>query len=522
MKPRLRQQSPFVLVACLVAIGIFVAGDAARGQLVPEPPATGTAKGGASLGAQTGAEALLRGPLHEAFAEQIDISAAAAVVVPKKPPAPIEEVPPAVRPEGSNVAWIPGYWAWNAEGQDFDWVSGGWRKPPPGRRWVPGYWQEADSGYRWVAGTWVEADARTLAYLPPPPESLEKGPASPAASDLDIWVPGCWVYEDAQYRWRPGFWGQSQADWIWIPDHYVWTPAGVIFVAGYWDYRLADRGVLFAPVAFGAGAGVSVRFTPGVVIDLDRVYVHLFIAPGFHHYYFGDYYGDAYVAMGIYPWFQFQTGARGYDPLLPYYAWSNSRSGVDLVARLGGWHAYYLAKAELRPPHTLADVAAFANVHAGSAYLDQSILGQPLPALHAKAGAGLRVPLVHLSDAQVSAIVGDIAQVHALAGQRLKVETSVPGVARLDTAAAASVQAPGISLDLPAVTSPLGIPSVRAGVAAPGVRVPGVRTPDVRVPGVKVPGVRTPGVNVPGVRVPGIRTPGIRADEGGGGIGLFD
>jgi len=39
-------------------------------------------------------DVLLRGPLHEAFANQVDLSPAAGLIVPEAPPAAIDELPP--------------------------------------------------------------------------------------------------------------------------------------------------------------------------------------------------------------------------------------------------------------------------------------------------------------------------------------------------------------------------------------------------------------------------------------------
>ena len=74
-----------------------------------------------------GTEVQTRGPVHEAFAEIVTFDAQAGVVVNKAPPEPIEELPPDEKPEGENVTWIPGYWAWDDERTDFLWVSGTWR-----------------------------------------------------------------------------------------------------------------------------------------------------------------------------------------------------------------------------------------------------------------------------------------------------------------------------------------------------------------------------------------------------------
>src|SRR5438270_31607 len=75
-----------------------------------------------------------RGPVHEAFAQPFDLKPEPGPAVPKEPPAPIPEVPPEERPQGDNVQWIGGYWAWDADRGDFMWVSGTFRNPPAGRQ----------------------------------------------------------------------------------------------------------------------------------------------------------------------------------------------------------------------------------------------------------------------------------------------------------------------------------------------------------------------------------------------------
>src|SRR5580704_1381995 len=75
-------------------------------------------------------EVLTRGPVHEAFAETVAFNPQPGVVVMRDCPAPIVELPPELKPEGANVTWIPGYWAWDDERNDFLWVSGIWRDLP--------------------------------------------------------------------------------------------------------------------------------------------------------------------------------------------------------------------------------------------------------------------------------------------------------------------------------------------------------------------------------------------------------
>src|SRR4051794_23835733 len=91
-------------------------------------------------------EVLARGPVHEAYAEPSEREPKATPVIPKEPPKPIEELPPDQKPEGDNVQWMPGYWQWDDDKQDFLWVSGFWRGPPPERTWGPGGWRGGAGG----------------------------------------------------------------------------------------------------------------------------------------------------------------------------------------------------------------------------------------------------------------------------------------------------------------------------------------------------------------------------------------
>jgi hypothetical protein len=147
----------------LAAATILFLGSAACSPLlaqVPPPPmlsddhSQSAPPGGgnqAPAGSQAGPEVLTRGPIHEAFAEVVSYNPQPGQIVSKEPPKAIEELPPAEKPEG-DYTWIPGYWAWDQEREDFIWVTGAWRIPPPGTTWMPGYWNQAANGYQWVGG----------------------------------------------------------------------------------------------------------------------------------------------------------------------------------------------------------------------------------------------------------------------------------------------------------------------------------------------------------------------------------
>ena len=267
-----------------------------------------------------GQEVLTAGPVHEAFAEPTAGNPVPGLVVARKPPEPIEEMPPDVKPQGENVVWVSGYWAWDDTRKDFIWVSGIWRDAPPDHAWVSGYWSQTAEGFQWTPGFWNHASAQQVSYLPQPPQELNNQPSTPQPSANDFYVPGNWQYADNRYVWHAGYWTAVQPDWIWVPAHYVWTPSGYLYLPGHWDYALARRGVLFAPVAFNGPvyAQPNYVYAPSVVIDPGVLTASFFVRPGYGHYYFGDYYGPTYVGLGFTPWF---SVGFGYDPLFSYYRW---------------------------------------------------------------------------------------------------------------------------------------------------------------------------------------------------------
>jgi hypothetical protein len=309
---------------------------------------------------------LTRGPVHEAFAQPLESDTKNALIVPKQPPAPIEEEPPAEKPDGANVLWVSGYWAWDDDRKDFLWVSGIWRDAPPGQVWVAGYWSAVEGGYQWTGGFWTPAKQQDVEYLPEPPASLDNGPNTTAPSENDVWVPGNYMYRETRYVWRAGFWSRAQPNWIWVPAHYVWTPSGYVFVDGFWDYPLVRRGVLFAPVYF---ANPIYRrrgffYSPSIVIDSGLLTINFFARPSYCHYYFGDYYDPGYARWGFRPWISAGFGGVrvgfGYDPLLVYYRFEHRRDP--------GWfntqrerYTYLEKNADARPPRTYIQQTKIVN-----------------------------------------------------------------------------------------------------------------------------------------------------------------
>jgi hypothetical protein len=302
-----------------------------------------------------GTQVLTRGPVHEAFAGMVTFNPQPGVVVAKAPPDIIEEMPPAERPEGDTVAWIPGYWGWDDERSDFLWVSGTWRALPPGRAWIAGYWGNTSQGYQWTSGYWADASARETTYLPPPPASIEVGPNVAAPSSDYGWTPGCWIWYSGRYAWQPGYWALGRVDWDWMPAHYLWTPRGFIFVGGFWDYPVTRRGILFAPVYFNAGvySRPGYYYSPAIVINLGVFSDHLFLRPRYSHYYFGDYYAPSYYQAGFYASFSFQSSHYGYDPIYSHQRWEH-REDREWSHRVEASYENRRDHEAARPPRTWA------------------------------------------------------------------------------------------------------------------------------------------------------------------------
>src|SRR5262245_5986531 len=116
------QRAGLALLVAGITGALAVAGGA--WQDPPPPPQPGEQAPQRDPAAPQGVDALASGPVHEAFAEPVVFNPEPGPVVPKQPPDPIEEVPPDQKPEGENVAWVPGYWSWDEERDNFVWVSG--------------------------------------------------------------------------------------------------------------------------------------------------------------------------------------------------------------------------------------------------------------------------------------------------------------------------------------------------------------------------------------------------------------
>ncbi|MGB2499817.1 MAG: hypothetical protein ACPIA2_08980 [Mariniblastus sp.] len=307
-------------------------------------------------------EILMRGPLHEAFAEAHLADPQPNPVINQKPPADLKELPPEFRPEGKNIIWVAGYWSWDEEKNTFIWISGVWRDAPPKRNWIPGYWEEFDDGARWISGFWLDEtlDQEELSYLPEPPSNFESGPSVEAPNDNYFYCPGYWEFQTdrQEYFWRSGHWHPRQKNWIWIPARYVWTPRGCVYRRGYWDYEFEKRGTVFAPVAFDDNWHFhdTYRYRPNYCIDTGaNFFVHLFFRDNCSQYYFGDYYDNQRHNNHYHSWVTRRNLHDQYDPLMAHYCGRSHRyNDFPLLNWIDTQHRYYETYRNLRPQISLS------------------------------------------------------------------------------------------------------------------------------------------------------------------------
>jgi len=391
----------------------------------------------------------LRGPVHEAFAERVSVDPTPGITVDKKPPTAVDEIPPEVKPEGNNIVWISGYWAWEQQQNDFIWISGVWRATPDGMRWVAGYWAPTQNGgYQWVSGFWSPADMQEVDYAPTPPQSLEQGPNQPAPGDDYFWVPGCYNYNNNNWAWQTGYWSPYQAGYMWMPSRWMWTPRGSIFCRGYWDYPFASRGQLFAPIWLSGNLRArGYRYSPNYGINTGSLGLNLFVNGNLPSYYFGNYYGAG--GLGFNPWFQQTRFRGGYDPVFGYNNWYFARQGVNYRDRLAGWHSTFQDNVNLRPAATLADQRVWlkTNANADKAIVSQAVLGRSLSDISGGANAKA---FVKLNAEQRTAMANVSQQFRAMGENRLKLEggargTTRPGAAGVNANAGAKLKLPEVA-----------------------------------------------------------------------------
>src|SRR5262245_13167553 len=311
---------------------------------------------------QDGVEPLARGPVHEAFVEFARTKLVGGPVIAKKPPALLEEMPPAEKPADEDTQWICGYWSFDEERDDFLWVSGVWRVPPPDRQWVPGHWAQVDGGWQWVPGFWAPADAGDVEVVPAPPDQPPANdPVPPPPGPDHTFVPGCYVPRANGFTWRPPCYVENRPGWVYVPPHYCPCPTGFIFVEGYWDFALRSRGLLFAPafIAVEYRSQPSFVYTPCYVVHDQALLGAMFVRQDMG-YYFGDYFGARYQRAGYSSFLEIRLGGGyGYDPLFSYYRYEN-RGAPYWERDMVGLYAARRLGSVPPPPRTVAQQQALA------------------------------------------------------------------------------------------------------------------------------------------------------------------
>ena len=253
------------------------------------------------------------GPLHEAFLSPA--KDAPPEYRDKAPPPPIVERPGVDRPS-PQAEWISGYWNWDPSRNDFVWVTGTWRVPPPGRFWVNGYWRRDDRGWYRVPGFWSDRKTDRIDYRKdgPPSDHPDDNPGEAPGEDY-FYVPGQYYPDGKGVTWKSGFWAKAQPGWSWVPAQWVRQPEGWTFQEGYWDRNLEDRGTLFAPAEVSESARLAdTVYQPYTQISPES-YGLLYGAFGRPNTYYDGYPGCYFDDSGRY------YGYAQYGTLSPYYGY---------------------------------------------------------------------------------------------------------------------------------------------------------------------------------------------------------
>lgn len=240
-------------------------------------------------------------PIHEAFVVK-STEDYAPRSIPNQPPAPInEQIPAKPFPE---AIWISGYWAWVVEKNDFTWVCGVWRRPPPNQVWVSGFWNQNPDGWAWACGFWSPVASDQLVLIPNAPPHAVNDNVAASPSKNYFWIPGYWDYSSSsqQYSWLSGKWNPYNKNWILTPATYIWRPNGYAFVPLYWDWPLEKRGNAYS---------CSLQSAPLVIIQPSTIVDQLFMCY------------PNYITLYSYWWFYNPGWWDGCWCLPPWWFWDD-------------------------------------------------------------------------------------------------------------------------------------------------------------------------------------------------------
>jgi hypothetical protein len=166
----------------------------------------------------------------------------------------------------------------------------------------------------WSPGFRAGDETQEVTYVDYPPAPVPDTVPGPAPATTSIFTAGCWVWQEQRWFWRPGYWVTAEPGWVWVMDRYVWTPSGrCVFVAGYWEWPLERRGLLFAPVRIHRRSRWI--YAPDDVVRVDFLLGALFVGPARRHYHFGDY----AARKGFVEIAKYRPTPASYDPLYDHY-----------------------------------------------------------------------------------------------------------------------------------------------------------------------------------------------------------
>ena len=224
---------------------------------------------------------------------------------------------------------------------------------PPDHRWVPGHWQQVQNGWQWVSGFWAPEGLQAVNYLPPPPQSIEAGPSTPAPDATSSYVPGCWVFQQQRFLWRPGFWMPFQAGYGGRRPATCGRRSAVSSTRATGTIRSETAACSLPRWRLSVGLlGRHWTYTPSYVVQPDFLLGALFVRRGTRHYYFGDYFEPRYARSGFVPWVDYRVARNVPDANFAYYG--HAFHGNPGWAK--GLRQLYVARANgtvPRPPRTL-------------------------------------------------------------------------------------------------------------------------------------------------------------------------
>jgi hypothetical protein len=216
-----------------------------------------------------------------------------------------------------------------------------------------------------------------------------------------------------------------------MPAHYVWTPSGYLFVPGYWDLPVTNRGLMFAPVYYPQPVYTQPGFvfTPSIGIIGPAVTANLFVQANTNQYLFGNFYAQNFVSVGITPWFSFSfaTGPPVYyDPLFSYYAVINVQQNPAWVTHVREQYVLRRDRPELRPPNTYIEqtriIERNVNITRNVTVVDHRELAMPLHRMAADPVAGRGMRMVKVEEAERQQLRKQVAEIHEFREQRLQQE----------------------------------------------------------------------------------------------------